>query len=544
MYADVLWCAETVENRPGLRRDIALHMLSHVTTSRRRIAHHDRKIRTAEAKRPPVSAAERKQAKRGKAAPPDPAAAAAPHDDDTADGPNPQHRDQGFTRPTVLALLPTRGAALAFVEAAVSLFDGDVENLDRFRAEFSGAPIGGAHDDDAEARRRRKVLAAKGPEWNEWYGDHANDDDDFRLGIKMNDNGTLKLFADFYGSDIILASPLGLKVATAPKNKDGTDGTDTEEEEEKDDDAPPAAPDADFLSSIELCLVLHSQVLLQQNFDHVLSSLALLNRMPSSDRGTDYSRVRRYMLAGDAAARRQLVITSSHVDPALLGCLRRHGRSAAGQLRLRRAAPSDAAALADVVRPGGGLRQVFRRVQCDDAAGSGAALVREFTSAVLPSLRRRTLVHVASYFDYVALRNALRRHAMALEDIGGFVSITEYSKPEEQTRARAQFFHGRKGVLLYTGRAHFFHRLAVRGARHVIFLGMPVLSEFYSDMVNGIDAGGIGDGDDDEDEDLVSPPSVLGLFTKYEALALERIVSSDHCGHMVTSAKSTFLFSA
>jgi hypothetical protein len=39
--------------------------------------------------------------------------------------------------------------------------------------------------------------------------------------------------------------------------------------------------------------------------------------------------------------------------------------------------------------------------------------------------------------------------------------VCEYSRDSEISRGRSNFFHGRKDIMLYSGRAHFFRYLIV-----------------------------------------------------------------------------------
>ena len=83
-----------------------------------------------------------------------------------------------------------------------------VENLARFRNEF-GLP-----------ERSVDKLATAEP--GTYPRDHVetfkgNMDDSFRVGIKLT-RKSVKLFSEFYASDIILASPLGLRLSIE-KNK-------------------------------------------------------------------------------------------------------------------------------------------------------------------------------------------------------------------------------------------------------------------------------------------------------------------------------------
>lgn len=118
--------------------------------------------------------------------------------------PHEEVQDQGFTRPSVLLLLPFRSAAQEWVNALTSHTPSptyQVENQTRFASEYGLPP--GAVDKLASADPgtypRDHVEMFKG-----------NVDDDFRVGIKLT-RKSVKLFAEFYGCDVIIASPLGLK---------------------------------------------------------------------------------------------------------------------------------------------------------------------------------------------------------------------------------------------------------------------------------------------------------------------------------------------
>jgi len=532
-----------------------LHVLNHVLTSRTRIGRNNRYLKEKEAAEEAAAAAiaeEKKQDDKDTAK--KSTLSSSSLGDNTMDVVEEERdvRDQGFTRPTVLVLLPTRGTCHRFVKDLYKLSGApiDEEQEDRFDADY-GELIDNEEEDEtmgenpkkaAENKARRKaVLESKGKEWNEFFGDKANQDDDFKIGVSLipktatkggknkqsSSNVSIRLYSDFFKSDIIVASPLGLKMLLAP---DGGDDDESEDESSK------RKGNSDYLTSIEICLLQHSEMILMQNWDHVNDILSLLNKDPLNNNGTDFSRVRNYLLDGQGAWRRQLIMSSKFWDPALLSTFKRFGKSLSGQVKVRRKIRDGDASISRVLVP---IKQVFQKVPTGAFAQQSKARVDYFVKNLLPQLQKNdqkhTLVFVPSYFDFCALRNAL----LKLEQKQLFVSVTEYSRGTEIGRGRARFLQGRKPLMLLTGRAQYFLRHAIKGVHNVVVLGLPEHPEFYADCVNLIQTSG---GSDTMDGGRHRETSCLALFTKYEAHALERIVGSSNASRMLSSPNSAFLF--
>ena len=242
-------------------------------------------------------------------------------------------------------------------------------------------------------------------------------------------------------------------------------------------------------------------------------------------------------MAGQAANWKQLIMISSFADPNIQSTFKHHSTSYKGCFKMRRKIPTTQdASMSQVLLYQ--LKQVFIRIQCESLSSQTKDRLSYFADKVLPKLRqmkqKHTLIYIPSYFDFIALRNYLLKKELQ------FVSVTEYARVSEVSRGRARFLQGRKPIMLYTGRAHYFLRHGIKGAKHVIFFGLPEHADFYPKILNNITTTNANE--EKEQQTTSHDPSCLVLFTKYEAHALERIVGTSHCNQMIKSDKSTFVF--
>ncbi|RYO87987.1 hypothetical protein DL766_004962 [Monosporascus sp. MC13-8B] len=462
-YQDLLFAGRTVKNAEHLRRMTCLHAVNHVFKTRDRVIKNNVRL-----------------AKEG---------------NETGFEP----RDQGFTRPKVLMILPTRQSAVRMVNMICSICEPDQqENRKRF--------------DDSYLDKDAKFSSDRPEDFRELF--EGNDDDMFRIGIKFT-RKTIKYFAQFYNSDILVASPLGLRMAIGS------------EEDKK-------PMDYDFLSSVEVVVVDQAEALLMQNWEHVEHIFAHLNLQPREAHGCDFSRVREWYLDRQAANFRQTLVLSAFNAPELAE-LHRLGRNWAGRARVQ---PEYGGAIQEL---GLKARQTFSRFEAASIAAEPDARFAYFASAVVPALTKRgadakgTLIFVPSYLDFVRVRNYFATSPAAAGL--GFGAVSEYADVPEASRARSHFLTGRHQVLLYTERAHHFRRYAIRGARRVVFYGLPDNPLFYKEVAGGFLAR--------SEQDLRLEPgqgSVRVLFSRYDFLKLERIVGSKRVGRMIRERGDTFDF--
>ncbi|KAJ8500014.1 hypothetical protein OPV22_010566 [Ensete ventricosum] len=406
--------------------------------------------------------------------------------------------DQGFTRPKVMFLLPLGSIAMRVVKRLIELTPlakkANVEHINRFTKEFGAVD----EEDEVEDENSKSQKPTKPADFQALFG--GNNNDHFMLGIKLTKR-SIKLYSDFYSSDIIVASPLGLitKIGEAEVDK---------------------GKDVDYLSSIEVLIIDHADVISMQNWSHVNTVMEQLNRIPSKQHGTDIMRIRQWYLDGHARFYRQTILLTSFVNPEMNALFNRSCLNHEGKVKL---ISQYKGVLPKILLP---VRQVYERFDAKSVMDADDARLDYFCKKVFPKLKDSieggTLLFVSSYFEFVRIRNFLKSQKAS------FCLLGEYTKASDISRARVWFFEGKRKIMLYTERAHFYHRYKIRGIQNVIIYSLPERKEFYPEIINMLD----------ESKNMMC--SIL--FSRFDQFKLERIVGTVAAKKMSSSEKGIFVF--
>ncbi|XP_049337557.1 U3 small nucleolar RNA-associated protein 25 homolog isoform X2 [Astyanax mexicanus] len=457
-YRDVYYpeCSPLVEG-PEVRRAYCLHALNHVLKANSQVLAHNARLKEAKG------------------------------------GEEEDFRDQGLTRPKVLILVPFRDGALRVVQTFISLLEHEgkkmeVSNKKRFKDEYGEDP------------NDRPTNLHRPDDYNAVFS--GNVDDHFRIGVSIMKR-SMRLYSPFYSSDIIVASPLGLRTLL------GVEGE--------------AQRDFDFLSSIEMLVLDQTDVFLMQNWEHVMHAVKHMNLQPRDSHGVDFSRVRMRNLNNWAQYYRQTLIFSAIPEPQINNILTKHCHNYAGQVAIKNL-PKIGSICQVLVQ----LPHVFQMFRADTFMDQDIRF-QFFVEKVLPQYRdsvmSHTLIYVPSYFDFVRLRNYLKK-----EDVS-FCSISEYSKRSEVSRARHHFLTGEKQILLFSERFHFYKRYTIKGIQNLIFYALPTYAHFYSEVCNML-----------QSSTGSSSLTCTALYSRYDTHRLAAITGAERTAQMIRSNKSVHLF--
>ncbi|XP_059053158.1 U3 small nucleolar RNA-associated protein 25 homolog [Achroia grisella] len=461
-YQDLYYPERTFINADEIRYIYCLHVVNHMLKTRTKIIHHNAKL----LKKSNISD---------------------------------EYRDQGLVRPKVIIMVPFKDAAYRVIKTIIDILvpkeAGQVLNKNRFEDDFTGGEL---------------AMPKKNPKPEDYeLLFSGNTEDTFRLGMTVTKK-TLKLYTDFYSSDIIVASPLGLRMIV------GAEG-----EEDR---------DYDFLASIELLVMDQADVFLMQNWDHLLHVLDHFHLQPKKTHGTDFSRVRSWAANGWSKYYRQTLVFSSLLLPEIKAVMNRKCYNYAGKVLI--ANLIEVGTIQQVLIQ---VPQIFYRFRATNPLNSVDERFDYFIKEILPkqrdTLMSHTLLYIPSYFDYVRIRNYFKK-----EDIS-FVQICEYSKDSKTARARDMFFHTEAHFLLYSERVHFFRRFRIKGIRHIIFYQPPTYPHFYSEMCNLMQECNQNKYGGSECNMTVSV-----VFSAYDAARLSAVLGTQRAARMLHADKPVHMY--
>ncbi|SCV05389.1 LANO_0H06414g1_1 [Lachancea nothofagi CBS 11611] len=415
------------------------------------------------------------------------------------DNPDQELLDQGFTRPKVLIVVPTRDVAHQVLTKIIEKSGIDqVDKKGKFKDQF--------YQNSTTPSYKPKSFK---------HVFQGNTNDFFVIGAKFT-RKAIKLYSNFYQSDIIICSPLGIQLIL--------ENTDKKKRQD------------DFLSSIELLVIDQLHSIEFQNVLHLSSIFEHLNKIPQQQHDADFSRIKMWYINDQAKLLRQTLIFTRHSSPFANSLINGKCKNYAGRWKNHSIVSSDKSSLGQL---GMRTRLVFQRF---DLAGNSAIdepdyRFKHFCSVIVPNIVKSTgyedgiLLYIPDYTDFIRVRNYMREKTSIL-----FGDINEYSEQRQLNANRSLFQQGRIKVMLYTERLHHFRRYEIKGVKTVIFYKPPSNPEFFEETVRYLGKSaflGVAD---------LNISVVRCLYSKLDGLALEKIVGTERAAVLTRGPNETYEF--
>uniref|UniRef100_A0A0R3RZ81 U3 small nucleolar RNA-associated protein 25 homolog n=1 Tax=Elaeophora elaphi TaxID=1147741 RepID=A0A0R3RZ81_9BILA len=392
-------------------------------------------------------------------------------------------RDQGLSRPKVLIICPMKKDAFSIIENFRVLIFGDsdkpfISNYRRFKTEFG--------DTGFKISEKRKVSA----DYRKLMS--GNIDDCFRIGVAIAKK-SLKLYTSFDESDILIASPLGLRMIVGEGGQNNS------------------VRETDFLASIEVLIIDKADILLMQNWEHLLNVASSLHIQPKK-LTVDISRVRRWYLEHHARFYRQTILISEERHAECDAFFAVHSCNFAGFVEIL----TRSEGLLDYIEIP--YCQELERINIDAAENQSDLRFKFFQEKILPKCELSTVIFIPSYFDFVRIRNYLKNENES------FVQLHEYAKEGKVAKARALFYKKEKKLMLITERFHFYRRYNIKGIKALVFYQPPAQPKFYHEMINQMDC---------------DYAFVRMIYTKFDFLRMTQIFGDNCMQQIMPSTKTT-----
>lgn len=410
----------------------------------------------------------------------------------------PELRDQGFTRPKVLILLPTRNVCNDVVDLIIKLSGAEQqENKKKFQQQFYSPEL----PPDSKPLDFKEIFK-------------GNNNDFFSIGLKFT-RKSLKLYSSFYSSDIIIASPIGLSMILENPDK--------------------RKQQYDFLSSIEVLIIDKANSIEMQNWDHINTVLKYVNKIPKDFHDADFSRIRMWSINDQANLLRQNLIFSEYLTPNINNLISSKSSNLSGKSKFKPIINSQNCIMNSI---GLKIKQIFQRFDGGLTPSQNPELrFKFFINSVLPSLIKSNsyddglLIYIPSYYDYLRIKEYMRSSTKFTFD-----GIDEYSSQSKLSRTRSLFQQGKIKILLYTERLHHFRRFEINGVKNVLVYEVPTNPVFYKELVKFI---GKSIFKSEADLDL---SFIKIIFSKWDGVSLERIIGNERAPVLCNSVNELYEF--
>ncbi|EDO07018.2 uncharacterized protein BBOV_IV006620 [Babesia bovis T2Bo] len=390
-------------------------------------------------------------------------------------------QSDGFTRPRVLYLCGLKCMAADFINHLITLFTANKEDprFDKFMEEYY------LPDDEASAQESSFLKTKKSFDFVETFS--GNQEDAFKMGLQYQ-AGKLRLYTPFYSSDIIVASPLGLKILI--------------QEDE----------DYDYLSSIEVILIDRLDVLKFQNWRFFMDVFEKLNQPLKKWRDADVSRLRHSTIDGQSELYRQTVCVSC-TEHAIFNSFFKRLPNRRGGIKLSSKPRNDFVLLGCRM----GIQQLFIKVSASSVKESETALLNYFLKSMLTGLHGvgNVLVVLGDYTHFLRIQNDLKLANFE------YLPCHESTTGKQMLIARQQFQSGNANVLITTSRLLFFKRYLIKGTSRVIFVIPPDYHDLYREAFRMMD--------------LSKKNSIVTLYTRYHAQQLEPIAGTEKTSKLLSA---------
>ena len=404
-------------------------------------------------------------------------------------------KDQGFTSPKVLILVPYKIHAKIIMEQLVKLFSNDnwkgITNKKKFMDEYS---------------------------------EFDSMDDCFRLGIQISFfENKMKLYTPFDESDIIIASPLGLKLAKPSDNDKSFKNSKV----------------YDFLSSIEIFLMDFSEVFIYQNLEHLNEILSFLNKQPKNNQNiVDINRIKEIYANNYGEYLRQNIIISQFkcidIDVAINDiCKNINGKILLegpyeNQINLIK---NEFAEKYNMLNSSNyEIRYEFKILRDfkgeEDFQEKFNYFTKNLWQNLYESFEKHTIIFVSSTFDYMILKSFFKKKSKSV------CFISEDTDKRDWQRNRLFFEQGKYKFLLYDERAHVYKKINLKFAKNIFFYSLPEDPKIFNEMIHLIDPVNYNQNlekynYESKQNEIQKYGSVIALVTPVEKYNLEKILGEE-----------------